>query len=105
MNREPVNRAEQNRSMKNGKQNKKNCERNPDATSQFSLRFGIFFLIIFHEYFTLWTGRERARGAHAPRGQMPVRLGPMAPSPSRTCLRIDQFFAGPTSLFIQEKSA
>jgi len=45
MNREPMNGAEQNRSMKNGKQDKKNCERNPNSTSLFSLRFGIFFLI------------------------------------------------------------
>jgi hypothetical protein len=65
MNREPMNGAEQNRSMKNGKQDKKNCERNPDATSLFSRRFGTFFLIILHEHFTLWTGRERARGAAA----------------------------------------
>jgi hypothetical protein len=42
MNREPMNGAEQNRSMKNGKQDKKNCERNPNATSQFSFRFGMF---------------------------------------------------------------
>src|SRR5215470_5399108 len=63
MNREPMNGSEQNRSMKNDKQDKKNCERNPNATSPFSSRGGIFLLIIFHEHFTLWTGRERARGS------------------------------------------
>src|SRR5689334_5704359 len=68
MNREPMNGAEQNRSMKKQEENKKNGERNPNATSPFSFRGGIFFLVNFHEHFTLWTGRERARGEAEARG-------------------------------------
>src|SRR5215471_19127479 len=90
MNREPMNGPEQNRSMKNDKQDKKNCERNPNAAPPFSSRGGIFLLINFHEHFTLWTGRERARGercggTHPCVSREAVRAGPASKrvSPSR----------------------
>src|SRR5215475_5315875 len=84
MNREPMNGAEQHRSMENGEQDKKNCERNPNATP-FSCSGGIFLLIIFHEHFTLWTGRERARAAPLPRRRtdtLPRILGRAEARPS-----------------------
>src|SRR6476646_3537515 len=62
MNSEPVNRAEQDRLMENQQQGKKDGKRNPNATPPFSLWFGIFFLVIFHEHFTLWIALERANG-------------------------------------------
>src|SRR5207249_10462380 len=55
----PVDRREQNGSMKNDEQRKDYPNRNPNATTPFSLRF--FLLIIFHEDFILWTALERAR--------------------------------------------
>src|SRR2546421_12716519 len=62
MNREPMNRAEQNRSMEDQQEGKKAGEQNPSATPPFSLRLRILFLIIFHEHFTLWTGRGKSKG-------------------------------------------